>query len=258
MNFTADNLEEYNDPELYDKENDSYQEDVVFLEKWASKVTGPIIDLACGTGRATIPLAEAGHNLIGVDIHSGMLSQAKRKTENTNLQIKWIEQDCTDLQLGVKSPLIYIVGNSIQHFLTNDAQDQLLSSVHSHLETGGIFIFGTRFPSADELLQPSTEEYWKSYTDEIGRNVDVYTTSTYDSIRQIQHYITSRREKDHTGQVINETKTSITLRYVFPQEMERLLNTHGFEIIGRYKDWKGSPLIQDSQQMVYVCKKSER
>ncbi|MDR4889706.1 hypothetical protein RGU12_19615 [Fredinandcohnia sp. QZ13] len=53
-----DNFEEYEEPDLYDQENDSFQEDVNFLQKWATKVSGPIIDLACGTGRATIPLAE--------------------------------------------------------------------------------------------------------------------------------------------------------------------------------------------------------
>ncbi|MFB7642836.1 class I SAM-dependent methyltransferase, partial [Peribacillus butanolivorans] len=73
------NSEEYDDPILYDKENDPYIEDLSYLLKWASKTEGPIIDLACGTGRATIPLASKGYKLIGVDIHKGMLDEAKRK-----------------------------------------------------------------------------------------------------------------------------------------------------------------------------------
>ncbi|MEH7236717.1 class I SAM-dependent DNA methyltransferase [Bacillus sp. JJ1562] len=250
-----DNFEEYEDPVLYDHENDPYQDDVKFLQKWAAKVNGPIIDLACGTGRATIPLAQSAHPLIGVDIHKGMLSQAKKKTENTNLNIEWIEQDCTKLQLGVKSQLIYIVGNSFQHFLTNEEQDQLLTSVHNHLGNEGVFIFGTRFPSPDELLQPSTEEYWRSYKDEAGKVVDVYTISNYDTIKQIQHYITIRKQIDENGQTIDEKKTNIKLRYVFPQEMDRLLKGNGFEILAVYKDWKETPLTEGSHQMIYVCRK---
>ncbi|WP_342772623.1 class I SAM-dependent methyltransferase [Oceanobacillus piezotolerans] len=80
---------------MYDKENDTYTEDVKFLEKWASKTKGIIIDIACGTGRATIPLASKGYNMIGVDLHTGMLNEAKKKTSNLDLQIEWIEQDCT-------------------------------------------------------------------------------------------------------------------------------------------------------------------
>ncbi|WP_326135325.1 class I SAM-dependent methyltransferase [Cytobacillus horneckiae] len=45
------------------------------------------MDLACGTGRATIPLAIVGHTIIGVDIHKGMLDLAKQKAEVLNLAI---------------------------------------------------------------------------------------------------------------------------------------------------------------------------
>ncbi|WP_396021035.1 class I SAM-dependent methyltransferase [Cytobacillus firmus] len=51
------------------------------------KTGGPIIDLACGTGRATIPLARKGHHLIGVDTHSGMLDLAREKSMGLCQQI---------------------------------------------------------------------------------------------------------------------------------------------------------------------------
>ena len=251
-----DNFEEYDDPILYDKENNTYIEDIHFIEKWASKQEGIIIDLACGTGRATIPLARKGYRLIGVDLHKGMLNEAKRKTSNLGLQIKWIEQDCSRLNLNVKSKLIYTVGNSFQHFLTNEAQDGLLMSVNRHLETDGIFIFGTRFPSAEELFSPNTEEYWKSYVDDDTKNiVDVYTISSYDFLKQIQHNITIRRMKDSVGKVVKELQTNISLRYVFPKEMERIIQGNGFEIVSVYKDWNGTPISDECDQMIYVCKK---
>lgn len=199
------NFEEYDDPILYDMENELYIEDVPFLLKEALKTIGPIIDLACGTGRVTIPLASKGHQLIGVDVHRGMLDAARKKSEELNLNIKWVEQDCTKLDLNIKSHLIYSVGNSFQHFLTNEDQDRLLSSVNKHLHNEGIFIFGTRFPSVDELLQSSIEEYWKTYIDsETQYPVDVYTVSNYDSLNQIQHYTTIRKYKNKNGEIINE------------------------------------------------------
>jgi ubiquinone/menaquinone biosynthesis C-methylase UbiE len=256
---TLDNFEEYNDPILYDKENNIYLEDIIFLEKWASRTEGLIIDLACGTGRATIPLARKGYKLIGVDLHKGMLNEARKKTSNLNLQIDWITQDCSKLDLNVKSKLIYSVGNSFQHFLTNDAQDGLLMSVNRHLETKGIFIFGTRFPSAEELFQPSKEEYWKTYIDtETQNKVDVYTICSYDPLNQVQHNTTIRKFKNMHEEVINEVRTSISLRYVFPKEMERILTVHGFEIINVYADWNETPLTEDSYQMIYVCRKITR
>lgn len=251
-----DNFEEYHDPVLYDQENDCYTEDVPFLLKWAAKTEGTIIDLACGTGRATIPLAEKGYKLIGVDVHTGMLNEARRKSTTLHLDIDWMEQDCTKLDLKLKSKLIYMVGNSFQHFLTNEAQDGLLNSVAKHLELGGVFIFNSRFPNTEELLQPSTEEYWWTYSDNRTQNtVDVFTISEYDSLNQIQHYTTIRKYKNLDGEVVDEKRTNIQLRYVFPKEMKRLLHAHGFEIINVFQDWKETPITNDSYTMIYVCKK---
>ncbi|MED4040920.1 class I SAM-dependent methyltransferase [Niallia taxi] len=254
--MNINNSQEYDDPTLYDKENESFIPEIPFILKWATKKQGPIIDIACGTGRVTIPLAKNGYNLVGVDINEGMLAHAKKKAANLHLQIRWIEQDCTQLDLSIKSNLVYSVGNSFQHFLTNESQDGLLTSINKSLEVEGLFIFNTRFPSVEELLQPSTEEYWKSYTDNETLNiVDLFTISEYDSLKQIQHYTTIRKYKDNAGDIIKEKRTNISLRYVFPQEMERLLFAFGFEILHLYSDWNETPITNDSYEMIYVCRK---
>lgn len=250
------NFEEYAEPAMYDKENENYTEDVRFLEKLAAKTDGVIIDLACGTGRATIPLAEKGHQLIGVDLHSGMLGEAKRKASKLDLPIKWVEQDCTRLDLKIKSNFIFMVGNSFQHFLSNEDQDGLLESVNRHLEMEGIFIFGTRFPNAEELLSPSGEEYWRTYIDkETNNKVEVYMISSYDALKQIQHNTTIRKFMNSEEEIIDEVRTNISLRFVFPREMERILGANGFEIMSVYKDWKETPINEESNEMIYVCKK---
>lgn len=124
------------------------------------------------------------------------------------------------------------------------------------LEVEGLFIFNTRFPSVEELLQPSTEEYWRSYTDNETLNiVDLFTISEYDSLKQIQHYTTIRKYKNNAGEIIKEKRTDISLRYVFPQEMERLLFVFGFEILHLYSDWNETPITNDSYEMIYVCRK---
>lgn len=254
-NIIQDNFEEYDDPNLYDKENNLVVE-VPFLSKWASKSNQFIIDLACGTGRVTLPLAKEGYKVIGVDLHTGMLERAKAKAAELNLEIEWLQQDCCNLDLKLKSNLIYMVGNSFQHFLSNHEQDQLLTSVNQHLVPEGIFIFNTRFPSAEELLQPNTEEYWRTYTDKAsGNTVDVYTISNYDSLKQIQHYKTIRKIKNNLDEMVGQKETNINLRYTFPKELERLISQNGFEIIDIFQDWNEKPISNGSYGMVYVCRK---
>ncbi|TWT08588.1 class I SAM-dependent methyltransferase [Planococcus sp. CPCC 101016] len=143
------------------------------------------MDLGCSTGRVTIPLAKQGYNIIGVDLHEGMLDQARKKTANDTLPIKWILQDCTKLSLNITVPLIYMTGNSFQHFLTNESQNQLLQSVRKHLKPKGVFIFNTRFPILKELAE--VDESIRVYTDKRHRKIKEKNVETYHSLTQILH-----------------------------------------------------------------------
>jgi len=151
---------------------------------------------------------------------------------------------------------LHIQMNGFQHFLTNTDQDQLLTSIHHVLAENGIFIFDTRFPSKEELIQPSAEEYWTTISDEKGRKCDLYTEMIYDSIQQIQHYITTRRFYEDDV-LVEELKTTIDLRYTYPQELERLLVANGFELLHIYNDWEGNELGEDCYSMVVVCRKKK-
>lgn len=178
--------------------------------------------------------------MIGVDIHEGMLAEAKKKTTDCK-KVKWLQQDCLQLSMNEAIPFAFMVGHGFQHFLTNTDQNKLLTSIHHVLAENGIFIFDTRFPSKEELIQPSTEEYWTTISDEKGRKCDLYTEMTYDSIQQIQHYITTRKFYDEDA-LVEELKTTIDLRYTYPQELERLLVANGFELLHIYNDWEGNEL----------------
>jgi ubiquinone/menaquinone biosynthesis C-methylase UbiE len=249
-------LEEYEDPILYDVENSGTTE-FSFLQEWAKKAKvgrHPILDLGCGTGRLTFPLANAGFSLIGVDVHEGMLQLAKEKSEPGS-SIQWLLQDCRKLELEQKSPLAYMVGHAFQHFLTNQHQDDLLNSVKHALTSCGYFIFNTRFPSKTELLQPAEEQYERTIVDPDGRNVEIFYKMEYDSVQQIQHYKTIRRfYREH--ELEEEKVTTIDLRYSYPQEIKRTLERNGFNMLHCFDGWEAKPLNEGCYSMVVVCQKS--
>lgn len=249
-----DNMEKYNDPEYYDLQYQSYLKDLPFLQEWAEKQNGKIVDLACGTGRVTIPLAELGYNIIGVDINEGMLDRAKEKTKNVNLPIQWELQDCTQLSLNTVASLIYMTGNSFQHFLTNDSQNKLLKAVNRHLVDAGVFIFNTRFPILSELA--IIDKTKQTYFDKRNRKVNEYEVDSYNPLTQILHSTSTREIFDDKGEVISIEKDSISLRYVFPLEMKRLLEQNGFITVNVFSSWGKAPLNNDSSEMIYVCKKA--
>lgn len=119
----------------------------------------------------------------------------------------------------------------------------------------GILLFDTRFPAAEELLQPPVEEYWRTIEIAPEHRCDVYTIATYDPVAQVQHYTTIRRfiEREHLRE---ERKTTIDLRYTYPQELARTLEANGFELLHLYEDWSGASLQPASLSMVAVCQRA--
>lgn len=250
QNIFEQNLEKYADPEMYDHLYDKYRKDLNIILKWAG-LDHTIIELACGTGRLTIPVAQQGFRMIGVDLHEGMLERARQKAEQAEVTIEFVQQDCTQLNLPVKSSLTFMTGNSFQHFLTNEAQDALFQSVHKHLVNGGVFIFDTRNPVLQELS--AVDEYEGKYVDKNGNQVMESHRDMYDHLTQILDCRTHRRiYRDNT--LIAEEQDGISLRYSFPREMERLIAANGFEIVQVYGDWDENELHAESVSMVYVCR----
>lgn len=116
MNIFLDNFDKYEHPDLYDLQYSSYKQDLPLLLEWSNKQGGGVADLACGTGRITIPLAQEGFSMTGVDLHEGMISKTMEKSQG--LSIEWGLQDCTKLDLPPAYSFMYMTGNSFQHFLT--------------------------------------------------------------------------------------------------------------------------------------------
>lgn len=88
-----DNLEEFRDPQTYDLEDEGYYEDYSLTEQWARLLGGPLLDLACGTGRMALRLAAQGYQVTGVDITPEMIAWAHQKAAKQAISIEWVVAD---------------------------------------------------------------------------------------------------------------------------------------------------------------------
>ncbi len=245
------NFEKYEDPEKYDEIYGNYQADLQYIMEYAIGIEKPVIELACGTGRLTIPMAKSGINMVGIDMHGGMLSRAKQKAAHEQLNIIFEQQDCTELDLAYKAPLIFMTGNSFQHFLTNESQDALLHSVKKHLLPNGQFIFDTRNAIISELSV--VEEFEKSYVNNDNQSVFEKHSEEYNHDTQVLYCVT-KTDIMENEQLIHTARDSISLRYVFPMELHRLLDSHGFDLINLYGSWKKDDFRKDSISMIVHCR----
>jgi ubiquinone/menaquinone biosynthesis C-methylase UbiE len=248
-----DSLEEFRDPQTYDLEVESYDEDRPLIEQWARSLGGPLLDLACGTGRMALRMAAQGYQVTGVDIVPEMIALARQKAAERAVSIEWVIADARTFQLQKQFPFVFMLCNAWQFFLRREDQEALLARVQQHLLPEGCFLFETRNPSPQNLLEVSHREPQK-YTMSDGGQLVATEEQYYDPMTQIQHY-TRRLTFSHPGGQQEEKTLYTDLRYVFPQEMEALLYYNGFQIRACYGNWQQEPLTAASRSMIYVCQR---
>lgn len=246
------NLEEYDDPEIYDFENRQFEPEGPFYLDLARWIGGPALELGCGSGRVALPLAQEGIDLTGLDVAPGMLALARCKA--ADLPIHWVEADMRDFHLPTRFRLIYMAGGSFHHMLHRVDQEALLARVHEHLHPQGVFTFDTIIPRPGMLRNVREEEPWHTYQDAQGREIRLSGTAEYNPLLQIKHETAYRRWTEAGGGDVLK-RARLALRYVFPQELEALLHYNGFTVVDRFGNWDRSAPMAESTTLILVCAK---
>ena len=249
-----DNLSDYVDPVLYDLENGRHEPSEKFYLSLAQRFGDPVLELGCGTGRFTIPIAQSGLKITGVDIVPQMLEKGKEKADA--LLITWVEADGRNFHLDQQFNFIFESGGMFQHLLTRVDTEAMLRCVHEHLAENGRFLIHTTFTKPNMMGSTTEEEEWFNYDHVNGWRVVVSGTDHYDAVHQVRHETAVRRWQDQTGNMVERT-APLALRQYFPQELETLLHYNGFQVVERYGDWGFSPLTNESSMIFYLCQKME-
>ena len=130
--------------------------DVDFYERLARETGGPVLELACGTGRIALPLAERGLDITGVDASDGMLAIAERKSAAlppaARQRLTLVSQDMSELALDRRFGCIFVAFRSFQHLLTVDLQRRALAAMQRHLAPDGRLALHLFDPRLDLLI----------------------------------------------------------------------------------------------------------
>jgi len=123
----------------------------------AERADGPILELAVGTGRLAIPLAEAGHLVTGVDIDPAMLERARARARGTagEDRLTLVEGDVVGLGLPDAGHygLAFIALNSLLVLPTRAAQRAAIRALADHLAPGGLAVVDVWLPDAEDLAR---------------------------------------------------------------------------------------------------------
>jgi SAM-dependent methyltransferase len=245
----------FDDGALYDRLLGDFDYGLTFYGDLARQAGGPVLDIACGTGRILLPCLEAGIDIEGLDLYEGMLAQLREKALAKGLSPRLHQADMSDFQTGRQYALIMIPFNAVIHNLTTDDQIRCLTRCREHLLPGGLLAFDTFFPAAEVVNVPPATRVLEGETrdPQTGLRIRAYDTRTFDRVAQTQHSLMDIEFVNGDGELVRVERFEFTTRWMYKNEMELLLRLAGFtrwEICG---DFDRRPMERETDLQIVLA-----
>lgn len=152
--------------------------DLEFYLREAKNARGPVLEVACGTGRILLNLIKNGIDAYGVDLSDGMLEKLKEKAKKQNVTANTVKANMLDFKLNKKFKLIIVPYRSFLHLKKPEERKQALLNFREHLDTDGRLILHTYNPSKEEYTM--TDELHNFSSEELtGHDGKKYTLDWY-------------------------------------------------------------------------------
>jgi len=234
------------------------RDDLSFYERYARRAGRLVLELGCGTGRVTIPLAAAGFQVTGVDISPSMLGILREKLDkldsDTTQRIHPVRASMADFALDERFDLVIIPFRAFQALSDFTDAQRCLSAVRRHLSPGGTFIVDVFKPHVKSVREWMGEHVdWVRNIPEtgdtitrtrIGERVDLKGQVLYS---QIVYYM-----RDSSG-AMRKLSDNLALRYYYLHQMQVLLSAAGFFIEEEYGYYDGRS-IEHGPDEIFVCR----
>lgn len=253
------------DAQFYDLDNRKIVKvDIPFYMDYTAAVTGPILELACGTGRLTIPMAEAGHEMWGLEYSETMLQQFERKRSQLPApvanRIHLIHGDMSQFELNKEFPLILLPNRSFQLLLEEKLERSCLQVIHRHLAAEGTFIIdiGNFIPNKEaEKNWLNMEEHfdWENHDPKTGCLVRrSHIRKEIDVEKQIIYPQKIYRVTKPDGNLETITKRA-PWKYFSATQIRNLLLSSQFEIYKEMGSYEGDPISETGPEFLFFCRK---
>ena len=221
--------------------NPNQPDDIPFYIDRLPSSGARILELGCGTGRVTIPLAAHAAVIHGLDLSEAMLALCRDKLRAAGLGEEKVvveAADITDFDLHSSFDLIIAPFRVVQNLETDDQLAGLFSCIGAHLSHGGRCILNAFRPNRPREALLTT---WVSESENLAWDVE------YAGGRVTCHDIRQRVQADplvlypdlvyrhYIGrEMVNEAVLSIPMRCFYPAEFLELIKSHGFTVLDKW------------------------
>jgi SAM-dependent methyltransferase len=223
-----------------------------FYRRQIARYGEPVLELACGSGRLTIPLAESGVNITGLDISEDMLDLARLKASARGVSLHLIQGDIRNFDLGEKFKFIFIPAQSLSHLYKREEIEDCFSCVRRHLAEDGRLLIELFNSSVKLLARDSDHRYAVGEYEESNGGGRVFVTEEvrYDAATQI-NYIRWFFRKEEGAE---EKVLSFEMRHFFPQEIDALLWYNGFLLEHKYGSYNEEGFSDNTLKQLIICR----
>jgi SAM-dependent methyltransferase len=258
----------WDDVRLYELEFDEEDFDFGYwlgvLEQYRP---GRVLDLACGAGRITLPLAECGaevredFRITGIDSSAPMIGRARERLAGQHAAIRdavtFGEGDMRDFDLGDTFDLIVLGFNSFAYLHTIEDQLACLASIRRHLAPGGHFALDLIVPQFAFLAEAQVNPppirlemdhalpekgiagYFRSCADRYDASTQTISSTYFYEI----HHVDGRQER---------TTKRLDWHMYYPNELQLLLGQAGFSVVERFGSYDRTPFTGRSKQYLWT------
>lgn len=236
-----------NDGEHYDSLHASLR-DIEFWVRQARQAGGSVLELACGTGRIAIPIAETGLSVVGIDVSDAYLSRARLKSAERGLNVTFERADIRRFDLRRLFRLVAFPFRSVAVLEADDDLRACFACARSHIEEGGIFVIDAFNPSQVITRDGSTTLRYQN-PDGTGM-VEVDVKRRFDSAGRTETSVFTFQQSRWSAPI----RAELRLRMYTTTELSAALHANGFEVARHLGGYDESPYSESAPLQLLVAK----
>jgi SAM-dependent methyltransferase len=217
----------------YDQWTAGLTDDIEFYVELARQASGPIVELAIGSGRVAIPIALATRQpVIGIDTSPAMLDAARRRAAAAGVELVLHTGDMADLQLDEPAGLIICPFRSLLHVPTWYARRRVFERVANSLRPGGRFA-------------------WNAFAFDHHFACQAEGVRVAGAVPHTDHYAIG----DNRVDIVMDSGATSSLWWATKNEWLGLIDVARLEIEALYGDFDRTPFDEHSKEYIFVTRR---
>lgn len=211
---------------------------------WAHRVTGPVLELGCGTGRVAVPLAIAGHTMTAVDGDRHMLARARdtwrrqrprggsKRGPTARGSLTLLRRDMRTLRIDERFGLVILALNTLMQLGDAASQRQAISVIAQHLLPDGIAVLDVSLPAAGDIAMYDGRLglEWVRYDPETGDQVTKSVSARYEAATSTTTLVTIFDAWSPHDHLVRRVARTDLLRLISTDELISMVEANGMVV----------------------------